>query len=79
MSQYQDTYFVFIYLNLIIHFAAPKGMSRYQETYFVFHLTPQQAQDIAMSRDFRPSAKWEYTVQVQLRYTASSHYRLQDI
>ncbi|XP_053406013.1 E3 SUMO-protein ligase PIAS2-like isoform X5 [Mercenaria mercenaria] len=47
---------------------APKGPSRYQETYFVFHLTPQQAQDIAMSRDFRPSAKWEYTVQVQLRF-----------
>ncbi|XP_052281941.1 E3 SUMO-protein ligase PIAS2-like isoform X2 [Dreissena polymorpha] len=47
---------------------APKGLSRYQETYFVFHLTPQQAQDIAMSRDFRPTAKWEYTVQVQLRF-----------
>ncbi|XP_052793896.1 E3 SUMO-protein ligase PIAS2-like isoform X2 [Mya arenaria] len=47
---------------------SPKGISRYQETYFVFHLTPQQAQDIAMSRDFRPTAKWEYTAQVQLRF-----------
>ncbi|XP_060569919.1 E3 SUMO-protein ligase PIAS2-like isoform X3 [Ruditapes philippinarum] len=47
---------------------APKGPSRYQETYFVFHLTPQQAQDIAMSRDVRATAKWEYTVQVQLRF-----------
>lgn len=51
-------------------FTAPKGPSRYQETYFVFHLTPQQAQDIAMSRDVRATAKWEYTVQVQLRYAA---------
>ncbi|KAL4227451.1 E3 SUMO-protein ligase pias1 [Mactra antiquata] len=47
---------------------APKSPSRFQEAYFVFHLTPQQAQDIAMSRDVRPTAKWEYTVQVQLRF-----------
>ncbi|KAK7506322.1 hypothetical protein BaRGS_00002434 [Batillaria attramentaria] len=46
----------------------PKSTSRFQESYFVFHLTPQQAQDIAMSRDFRPGAKCEYTVQVQLRF-----------
>ncbi|XP_041372944.1 E3 SUMO-protein ligase PIAS2-like isoform X4 [Gigantopelta aegis] len=46
----------------------PKNNSRFQESYFVFHLTPQQAQDIAMSRDFRPGARCEYTVQVQLRF-----------
>ncbi|KAK7116027.1 E3 SUMO-protein ligase PIAS2-like isoform X1 [Littorina saxatilis] len=46
----------------------PKSNSRFQESYFVFHLTPQQAQDIAMSRDFRPGTKMEYTVQVQLRF-----------
>ncbi|XP_076443846.1 E3 SUMO-protein ligase PIAS2-like isoform X2 [Babylonia areolata] len=46
----------------------PKNNSRFQESYFVFHLTPQQAQDIAMSRDFRPGTKCEYTVQVQLRF-----------
>ncbi|KAL5005508.1 hypothetical protein ScPMuIL_018964 [Solemya velum] len=46
----------------------PRGSSRFQETHFVFHLTPQQAQDIAMSRDFRPGAKCEYNTQVQLRF-----------
>ncbi|XP_012935664.1 E3 SUMO-protein ligase PIAS2 isoform X3 [Aplysia californica] len=46
----------------------PKTSSRMQETIFVFHLTPQQAQDITMSRDFRPGAKCEYTVQVQVRF-----------
>ncbi|XP_055885401.1 E3 SUMO-protein ligase PIAS2-like isoform X3 [Biomphalaria glabrata] len=46
----------------------PKNSGRLQETLFVFHLTPQQAQDITMSRDFRPGAKCEYTVQVQLRF-----------
>ncbi|RUS90490.1 hypothetical protein EGW08_001758 [Elysia chlorotica] len=46
----------------------PKNNGRMQETLFVFHLTPQQAQDITMSRDFRPGARCEYTVQVQLRF-----------
>ncbi|BFY97270.1 hypothetical protein BsWGS_00309 [Bradybaena similaris] len=46
----------------------PKNSARMQETLFVFHLTPQQAQDITMSRDFRPGAKNEYTVQVQVRF-----------
>ena len=32
----------------------PKSNSRFQESYFVFHLTPQQAQDIAMSRYVPP-------------------------
>ena len=31
-------------------FSAHCGQTRFQETFFVFHLTPQQAQDIAMSR-----------------------------
>jgi len=47
----------------------PKNNGRMQETLFVFHLTPQQAQDITMSRDFRPGAKVEYTVQVQIRFS----------
>ncbi|KAJ8304227.1 hypothetical protein KUTeg_017810 [Tegillarca granosa] len=47
---------------------APRGSSKFQETHFNFHLTPQQAQDIAMSRDFRPGAKFEYTTQIQLRF-----------
>ncbi|CAH1796045.1 unnamed protein product, partial [Owenia fusiformis] len=46
----------------------PRGNSRFQETFFVFHLTPQQAQDIALSRDIRPDMRAEYTVQVQLRF-----------
>ncbi|XP_064650058.1 E3 SUMO-protein ligase PIAS2-like isoform X5 [Lineus longissimus] len=47
----------------------PRNTSRFQETFFVFHLTPQQAQDIAMSRDMRPGSKCDYQVQVQLRFT----------
>ncbi|KAI0228262.1 E3 SUMO-protein ligase PIAS2 [Lamellibrachia satsuma] len=46
----------------------PHSNSRFQETFFVFHLTPQQAQDIAMSRDMFPGGRVEYTVQVQLRF-----------
>ncbi|GFO21346.1 E3 sumo-protein ligase [Plakobranchus ocellatus] len=46
----------------------PKNNGRMQENLFVFHLTPQQAQDITMSRDFRPGARCEYTVQVQVRF-----------
>ncbi|XP_064650037.1 E3 SUMO-protein ligase PIAS2-like isoform X2 [Lineus longissimus] len=46
----------------------PRNTSRFQETFFVFHLTPQQAQDIAMSRDMRPGSKCDYQVQVQLRF-----------
>ncbi|GFR91535.1 E3 SUMO-protein ligase [Elysia marginata] len=46
----------------------PKNNNRMQEGLFVFHLTPQQAQDITMSRDFRPGARCEYTVQVQVRF-----------
>ncbi|KAK2175977.1 hypothetical protein NP493_692g05011 [Ridgeia piscesae] len=46
----------------------PHTNSRFQETFFVFHLTPQQAQDIAMSRDMLPGGRVEYTVQVQLRF-----------
>ncbi|XP_071167505.1 E3 SUMO-protein ligase PIAS2-like isoform X2 [Mytilus edulis] len=47
---------------------APRGTSKFQETHFNFHLTPQQAQDIAMSRDFRPGARCEYMTQIQLRF-----------
>ncbi|XP_021340261.1 E3 SUMO-protein ligase PIAS2-like isoform X7 [Mizuhopecten yessoensis] len=47
----------------------PRGTSKFQETHFNFHLTPQQAQDIAMSRDFRPGAKYEFITQIQLRFS----------
>lgn len=47
----------------------PRGTAKFQETHFNFHLTPQQAQDIAMSRDFRPGAKYEFITQIQLRFS----------
>ena len=39
-----------------------------QEGTFYFHLTPQQATDIAMNRDLRNQNKPEYLIQVQLRF-----------
>ncbi|KAK3098611.1 hypothetical protein FSP39_021211 [Pinctada imbricata] len=47
---------------------APRGSNKFQENSFSFHLTPQQAQDIAMSRDFRPGSKFDYNTQIQLRF-----------
>uniref|UniRef100_A0A8W7MXN8 Protein inhibitor of activated STAT n=1 Tax=Anopheles atroparvus TaxID=41427 RepID=A0A8W7MXN8_ANOAO len=41
---------------------------RAQEGSFYFHLTPQQANDIALNRDCRNPTKVEHTVQVQLRF-----------
>lgn len=46
----------------------PQGSSRYYDANFVFHLTPQQATDIASSRDSRPGSKIDYINQVQLRF-----------
>ncbi|KAK6623747.1 hypothetical protein RUM43_009600 [Polyplax serrata] len=46
----------------------PQGSQRQQDNTFVFHLTPQQATAIGMSRDMRPGSKVEYSVQVQLRF-----------
>ena len=46
----------------------PQNNVRLQENSFLFHLTPQQATDIASSRDCRPGAKMEYSVQVQMRF-----------
>ncbi|GFG30941.1 hypothetical protein Cfor_04039 [Coptotermes formosanus] len=46
----------------------PQGTQRLQEGNFVFHLTPQQATDIASSRDLRPGTKMEYAIQVQMRF-----------
>ncbi|XP_069691208.1 E3 SUMO-protein ligase PIAS2 isoform X2 [Periplaneta americana] len=46
----------------------PQGNQRLQEGNFVFHLTPQQATDIASSRDLRPGTKMEYAIQVQMRF-----------
>ncbi|CAG2162346.1 unnamed protein product [Oppiella nova] len=42
--------------------------SRFQESMFTFHLTPQQANDVAMSREVTPGPKVDYTVQLQLRF-----------
>ena len=46
----------------------PQGTQRQQDSQYVFHLTPQQATAIGMSRDMRPGSKVEYAVQVQLRF-----------
>ena len=46
----------------------PQGNSRYHESNFVFHLTPQQATDIASSRDARPGSKIDYVNQIQIRF-----------
>ncbi|XP_014672923.1 PREDICTED: E3 SUMO-protein ligase PIAS2-like isoform X2 [Priapulus caudatus] len=46
----------------------PQGNARFQESFVIFHLTPQQAQEIAISRDIIAGARCEYTVQVQLRF-----------
>lgn len=41
---------------------------RNQEGSFYFHLTPQQAEDIALHRDIRNPTKVEHVIQVQLRF-----------
>ncbi|XP_060536141.1 E3 SUMO-protein ligase PIAS2 isoform X2 [Cylas formicarius] len=46
----------------------PQRNERMQEQPFYFHLTPQQATDIASSRDIRPAVKCDYIKQVQLRF-----------
>ncbi|XP_011255566.1 E3 SUMO-protein ligase PIAS3 isoform X4 [Camponotus floridanus] len=46
----------------------PQGSMRIQENTFLFHLTPQQATDIASSRDCRTGSKMDYVVQVQMRF-----------
>lgn len=46
----------------------PSSNQRMQEASFYFHLTPQQASDIALSRDIRPGVKCDYIKQVQLRF-----------
>lgn len=47
---------------------APQSGSRYHEAGFVFHLTPQQATDVAGSRDARPGSKIDFTIQIQMRF-----------
>ncbi|KAL0281288.1 UNVERIFIED_CONTAM: hypothetical protein PYX00_002321 [Menopon gallinae] len=42
--------------------------TRVQENTFVFHLTPQQATAIGLSRDLRSGSKADYSVQGQLRF-----------
>ncbi|XP_046403040.1 E3 SUMO-protein ligase PIAS3 isoform X2 [Ischnura elegans] len=46
----------------------PQGPGRYQEATFVFHLTPQQATDVASCRDLLPGSKVDYVIQVQMRF-----------
>ncbi|CAG9863162.1 unnamed protein product [Phyllotreta striolata] len=46
----------------------PVNTQRMQEGTFYFHLTPQQATDIASSRDIRPGAKFDFVKQVQMRF-----------
>lgn len=46
----------------------PQGSARYHEASFVFHLTPQQATDIASSRDARPGSKIDFINQIQMRF-----------
>lgn len=46
----------------------PQGTQRQQDNTFMFHLTPQQATAIGLSRDMRPGTKVEYAVQGQLRF-----------
>ncbi|XP_011865800.1 PREDICTED: E3 SUMO-protein ligase PIAS1 isoform X3 [Vollenhovia emeryi] len=46
----------------------PQGTIRMQQNTFLFHLTPQQATDIASSRDCRVGSKMDYVVQVQMRF-----------
>lgn len=46
----------------------PQNSQRLQEGTFYFHLTPQQATDVASTRDIRPGSKLEYPKQIQLRF-----------
>lgn len=46
----------------------PNSNGRFQENTFQFHLTPQQAHDVAFSRDIRNGSKNEHIVQIQLRF-----------
>ncbi|XP_049787220.1 E3 SUMO-protein ligase PIAS2 isoform X2 [Schistocerca gregaria] len=46
----------------------PQGSQRLQENNYVFHLTPQQATDVATYRDVRPNTKVDYVIQVQMRF-----------
>lgn len=47
---------------------SPINNQRVQEGTYYFHLTPQQATDIASNRDIRNSSKIEHVIQVQLRF-----------
>ncbi|XP_074601648.1 E3 SUMO-protein ligase Su(var)2-10 isoform X2 [Brevipalpus obovatus] len=45
----------------------PSNGSRFQEVSFTFHLTPQQANDVSISREVIHDGRIEHTVQIQLR------------
>lgn len=42
--------------------------NRYPENSFTFHLTPQQANDVSLSRDVQPDGKVDHSVQIQMRF-----------
>ncbi|XP_078730849.1 E3 SUMO-protein ligase PIAS2-like isoform X2 [Lampetra fluviatilis] len=44
---------------------------RMQEAYFVFPLTPQQVSQISSSRELLPGSRYDYSVQLQLRFCLS--------
>lgn len=46
----------------------PQNNNRMQEATFHFHLTPQQATDVASSRDVRHGSRCEFVKQVQMRF-----------
>ncbi|CAG2055181.1 unnamed protein product, partial [Timema podura] len=46
----------------------PKDSSRAQAETLKFYLTPQQASNITVSRDYRPGSRLEYTNEVQIRF-----------
>ncbi|XP_053205748.1 E3 SUMO-protein ligase PIAS2-like isoform X3 [Panonychus citri] len=46
----------------------PNPNSRYQESTFSFHLTPQQANDVSLSRDVNQDGRPEFGVQIQMRF-----------
>lgn len=55
--------FIFFDLKLV-----PTPNSKFQESNFTFHLTPQQANDVSLSRDVKHDGRVEYTVQIQMRF-----------
>jgi hypothetical protein len=56
----------------------PQHREGLQQDYFIFHLTPQQATDIAGSQYLQPGKKKEYVIQVLMRFCLLETFREQD-